>query len=122
MFNRRIAVAAVVAFVIGIAATQAASFHRTNYLTFSGPVSLPGVTLAAGTYTFEAGPSDSDPSIVRVTTRNGRMALYQGFTTPVSRPRGNVPMVTFGEAPTGQATPIKVWYPTQGGIGHQFRY
>ena len=26
---------------------------RTNYLTFSGPVALPGVTLQAGTYIFE---------------------------------------------------------------------
>jgi hypothetical protein len=123
MCTRRIAVAAVVAFVIGIAATQAASFHRLNHLTFSGPVSLPGVTLAPGTYTFEAGPQGTtDLSIVRVTTRNGRMVLYQGFTTLVARPRGNVPMVTFGEAPAGQAAPIKVWYPTQSTIGHQFRY
>ena len=26
---------------------------RLTYLTFSGPVQLPGVTLAAGTYTFK---------------------------------------------------------------------
>lgn len=57
-----------------------------------------------------------------MTTRNGRMVLYQGFTAAVSRPRGRVPAVMFGEAPAGQAVPIKVWYPTQGTIGHQFRY
>lgn len=56
MLTRRIVVAAVVAFAVGVAATQAASFHRLNRLTFSGVVSLPGVTLAPGTYTFEAGP------------------------------------------------------------------
>ena len=113
--------AVVVVALLGAASTQARSTR--NHLTFSGPVSLPGVTLAAGTYTFESGPADTDPEIVRVTTRNGRMVLYQGFTTPVSRPAAaRVPEVVFGEASPGQATPIKVWYPTHSRVGHQFRY
>lgn len=122
MLTRRIALAIVVV-ALGAASAQAwSSLNRVNHLTFSGPVSLPGVTLAAGTYTFEAGPEDTDPSLVRVLTRNQRTILYQGFTTPVSRPRGTVPAVMFGEAPAGQAMPIKAWYPTQATTGYQFRY
>lgn len=121
MLTPRIALV-VVALALGVAAAQAASIHRVNHLSFSGPVSLPGVTLAAGTYTFEAGPFDNNPSIVRVTTRDGRTVLYQGFTTPISRPTGRVPAVMFGEAPAGRPMPIMVWYPQQSRIGHQFRY
>ena len=124
MINRRvvlIAFAAAVAALVTASSTQAWAL-RTNYLTFSGPVALPGVTLAAGTYTFEAGPLDSNPAIVRVSTRDGRRVLFQGFTTPVSRPAGRMPVVTFGEAPAGRPMPIRVLYPTNASIRHQFRY
>jgi hypothetical protein len=124
MFTRRSVLTAgvlVVVAVLGAASVQAWS-TRVNHLTFSGAVSLPGVTLAAGTYTFEAGPVETDPNIVRVLTRDGRRVLYTGFTTPVSRPAGRVPAVMFGEARAGQPTPIRVWYPSGASIGHQFRY
>jgi ABC-type Fe3+ transport system permease subunit len=120
-----VSVLAVVAVAsVGVASSHArSSFHRTNYLTFSGPVSLPGVTLGAGTYAFVAGPLDSDPSLVRVLTRDGQQVLYQGFTTPVTRPAGRgVPAIVFGEAPANAPMPIRVWYPTLSSIGHQFRY
>jgi len=124
MTSRRFALttsALLVAAVLGAASMQASAL-RTNYLTFSGPVALPGVTLAPGTYTFEAGPEETDVNIVRVQTRDRRQLLYQGFTTPVSRPMGNVPVVVFGEAPAGAPIPIRVWYPTQSRIGHRFRH
>jgi len=122
MLIRRVVIGGVAALVLGAAAAQAASSFWINHLTFSGPVALPGVTLAAGTYTFEAGPLDTDPNIVRVLTRDRRRVLYTGFTTPVSRPPGRVPAVVFGEAPAGQAMKILVWYPTHGNIGHQFQH
>ena len=125
MFTRRFALvaSAVVLVALGAATTQAwSSLNHVNHLTFNRVVSLPGVTLVPGTYTFEAGPQDTDRSIVRVLTRDGRTILYQGFTTPVSRPRGRMPVVMFGEAPAGRPTPIRVWYPMRSSIGHQFRY
>lgn len=124
MMTRRFVLATCVVAVValvGAASLQAWSI-RINHLTFSGPVSLPGVTLGAGTYTFQAGPLDSDPNIVRVLTRDGQKVLYQGFTTPVSRPSGKVPAIMFGEAAAGQPMPIRVWYPTGASTGHQFRY
>jgi len=124
MFTRRFVLTAgalAVVALLGAASAQAWS-NRINHLTFNGRVSLPGVTLAAGTYTFQAGPFDTNPNVVRVLTRDGRQVLYTGFTTPVSRPAGRVPAVMFGEAPAGQPTPIRVWYPMGASIGHQFRY
>jgi hypothetical protein len=125
MTNRRlvwITCAIAVTALVATAVQAASSMTHTNYLTFSGPVALPGVTLAAGTYTFETSPADTDPNIVRVLTRNGRQVLYTGFTTPVARPSGRVPVVVFGEALAGRPMPIRVWYPTQSSIGHQFRH
>jgi len=120
MLNSRFVIACVVG-LLGAASLQAWPI-RTNHLTFNGAVSLPGVTLAAGTYTFQAGPLDSNPDIVRVLTRDGRKVLYQGFTTSVSRSSGNGPSIVFDEAPADQPMPTRVWYPAGSARGHQFRY
>jgi hypothetical protein len=127
MFTRKFvltASAVVVLALLGAASTQAwSSLARTNHLTFSGAVALPGVMLPAGSYTFEAGPQDTDPHVVRVTTRDGRRTLFMGLTIPVARPSGSRgAVVSLGEAPAGQARPIIVWYPKDSTLGHQFRY
>jgi hypothetical protein len=127
MFTRKFvltACAVVVVSLLGAASTHGwSSLARTNHLTFSGPVALPGMVLPAGSYTFEAGPQDTDPDIVRVTTRDGRRTLFMAFTIPVARPAGGRgAVVSLGEAPAGQARPIIVWYPSDSTRGHQFRY
>ena len=94
---------------------------HVNDLTFSHAVALPGVTLAAGTYTFESGPAAGNPNIVRVTTKNGQRVLYMGFTIPLGRPTGASPVV-FGEAVAGAPTPIVAWYPIGSSRGFEFRY
>ena len=62
----------------------------TNYVTFSAPVALPGVTLAAGTYVFRS-PSELDKNIVQVLNRTQTVSYFMGFTAPVDaapRPAG----------------------------------
>ena len=56
--------------VIGVLVAASAHAWTTdiNYLTFSGPIALPGVTLPAGTYAFRT-PSDSDKNVVQVMNR-----------------------------------------------------
>jgi len=110
--------------VIGVLA--AASAHAwttdTNYLTFSGPVALPGVTLPAGTYVFRM-PSDSDRNIVQVMNRAETKSYYMGITRPVSRPRKSTELlVTMGEAPSNQVRPIQAWFPVGEREGHAFIY
>lgn len=126
MFNRRfvlIAGAVVVGALLTGSATQAAWPTRINHLTFNGPVALPGVVLAAGSYTFEAGPGDVDRNVVRVTTRDRQRLIYVGFTRPVMRRTiTNTPAVVFGEAPAGQPMPIREWYPIGSDRGHKFLY
>ncbi len=128
MFNRTFALTAgvvAVAILVMAASTQAQFMPmRTNHLTFSGPVALPGVVLAAGVYTFESGAGGVNRDLVRVTTRNGQEILYSGFTTLVARPAGRAtgPIVSMGEAPAGSPAPIVAWYPVGSTTGHEFRY
>lgn len=126
MFNRKsllVAVGAILGLVVTIASANAwvNNSPRTTYLTFSGPVGLPGVTLGAGTYVFELAGSNLD--IVRV--RKERSAVfYMGFTEQVSRPSGLSAnhQISFGESAPGTAAPIKVWYPEGDSMGHRFIY
>ena len=48
------------------------------YFTFSGPVQLPGVILAAGTYEFEIANPLTSGDIVRVRSRDGRHSVLPG--------------------------------------------
>jgi len=131
MFNRRVVLRAWGAFLglviaAGTTATLSASVrsNRIQYLTFSAPVSLPGVTLSRGTYTFEVANPEASADIVRVRNRATDAVVFLGFTYRVERPKGkadNRPIV-FGEAPRGVAPPILEWYPGGDVTGHQFRY
>jgi hypothetical protein len=96
--------------------------HRMNNLTFSGPVALPGVALAAGAYIFER--ADMDTRLIRVFSQDRSRVLYTGFTRTVTRPAGMRAdrSVTFGEAPAGAPPRITAWYPVGGSTGHQFIY
>jgi len=94
---------------------------RTTQLTFSKPFSLPGVTLAAGTYIFERA-SESAIEVVRVSSGDRRFVYYMGFTQLVEKPRGVTSPITFGEAPAGSAIPVREWYPAGTSTGHRFVY
>ena len=110
--------------VLGVlaAASAYALTNDTNYVTFSGPVALPGVTLQAGTYTFRT-PSDMDKNVVQVMDRGETKSYYMGITRPVSRPRGGAQLlVTIGEASARQAPPIQAWFPLGQTQGHGFIY
>ena len=68
-----IAGAVAIAALLTTVSSQARSpLTRPNYLTFNKSVALPGVTLAAGSYTFELGdPGTLD--VVRVSSRDRKL-------------------------------------------------
>lgn len=115
--------------ILGLAVAVSASAWvnsaaRTTYLTFSGPVGLPGVTLGTGTYLFELAAPNSNLDIVRVMNKERNLVIYTGFTEQVERPAG-LPasaQISFAEAPKGVAPPISVWYPQGERVGHRFLY
>ena len=125
MCTRRSFLSVVCASLLGV--LIAASAHawgpdRTNYLTFSGAVALPGVTLAPGTYIFRL-PSETDRNIVQVLSRDSSRVYFMGMTQPVERPSSDGGLaVTLGEASRGQAPPIRAWFPVGHRDGYRFIY
>lgn len=122
---KSLVVAAVV--VIALSALSAgvfASASDTMYLTFSGPVGLPGVTLPAGTYIFERVDTPDRIDLVRVSARNRSHVYMTAFTRIVERPRGvkSNQAVTFREGRPGAAPEIASWFPMGASVGHQFVY
>src|ERR671933_114347 len=102
---RKLALAVAIVALSGLVAQRPAgawdNVNKTMYLTFSGPVRLPGVTLNAGTYVFEIANPMSTADLVVVRGRAPQKAFYLGITRAVVRPagsRGERP-VTLGEAP-----------------------
>lgn len=109
--------------LVGAAPTHGAfSPDRRVELTFSRPIALPGVTLAAGTYVFERAAPASAIEVVRVSSRDRHSVYFMGFTELVPPPGRNAPVVTFGEAAEGLPVPIKEWYPDDRTNGHRFIY
>jgi len=113
---------AILGLVLAAGSVKAMTDNRLTYLTFSGPVSLPGVTLGTGTYAFEV--VDSTMDIVRVRNKERSQVYYTGFTNRVELPAGRQPSrpVVFGESRPGIAPPIAAWYPEGDVIGHEFIY
>lgn len=84
MFKRNSVVAAL-GVVLGLAAGATSVQGRTTsskltYLTFSGPVALPGVILTAGTYAFELADSGGAANIVMV--RNEKRSHVYSWDSP----------------------------------------
>jgi hypothetical protein len=96
---------------------------HTMYVTFSRPVSLPGVTLRSGTYIFEAPDPAYDHDLVRVLSQDRTTVFFTAFTQPVERPQGmsRDQTISFGEPSREGTLPVLVWWPSNS-VGHQFIY
>jgi hypothetical protein len=125
MLKSNVVLVSCVAIVTGLLVARAASgsIPHTNYLTFTAPFALPGVSLPAGTYVFDVVATGSN-NVVRVTSRDGLRTYLTTFTVNVQRPKG-LPVnrqIVFNEVPAGTTPPVKAWYPVGQTIGHQFVY
>jgi hypothetical protein len=125
MFTRNARLSTFAALALGVALTvptaAVGTANRTNHLTFSGAVRLPGVTLAAGTYVFERLDA-TNPDVIVVRSADRTKLHYLGLTLRTARPAG-LPrdrLVTFGEVGRGEAPPITAWYPVGEQLGHAF--
>jgi hypothetical protein len=124
MLTRRSFVAASAA-ILGLAlgvATVTATSTRIEYLTFSGPVGLPGVALGAGTYSFQVLDLQGSTSVISVRNRATHQPVFLGMTRQVERPAGATRPIVLGESAGGLAPPVLAWYPEGGALGHEFIY
>jgi hypothetical protein len=126
MFTRKSACLALCAVVLGV--VSVASVHaggsaaRTAHITFSGPVSLPGVALGTGTYIFELSNPSNRLDLVTVMDRSRSHVYFTGFTRSIARSPGSAQPVALGEAPLGGSPRVIAWYPQDDAMGHQFVY
>jgi len=109
---------------IGATNASGSTGNRLTFYTFSRPVSLPGVTLSAGTYAFEVQDAETSGNIVLVRDRSRTRSYYLGFTHRTPRPQGwsERRQIVFAEGMKGEATPILGWYPVDNAMGYEFIY
>ena len=86
---------------------------KRTLLTFSGPVSLPNVTLPAGSYWFKFADPTYAPDVLTVLSEDEQTTYATLNTIPIVRtePKSGVSeQVTFRERPTSEAPAIEAWY------------
>lgn len=102
---------------------RADEWNKRTYLTFSGPVQIPGATLPAGTYTFELANPDTTRHVIRVSEKDTNKPIGLFMTIPNDRlnpPDDN--LIMFSERPAGQPQAIQAWFYPGDRIGEEFVY
>jgi hypothetical protein len=117
------ALCATVALTAGAAAAQSTPADRTTFVTFSGPVSVPGTTLPAGTYTFKIADSQTDRHIVQIFNREGTKLFTTLLAVPAERNEAaGDPVITFKETPSDRPPAVHYWYYAGEKAGNELVY
>lgn len=117
------AAAAALLAVMSTASVSAHTYDKLTYLTFSGPIQVPGVTLDAGTYRFHLADPSSGRSVVQVLSNDGAVVYAMFHTIPDTRLNvTEEATVTFREVPVGVAPPVKTLFYGGETRGYEFIY
>ena len=117
-----IAACAALAFT-AVAAGAQTTQDRTTFVTFSGPVAIPGKTLPAGTYTFRLADSQADRHIVQVLEKDSAKVIATMLAVPAERAeQEGEPVITFKETPSDQPPAVRYWYYAGERAGNEFVY
>jgi hypothetical protein len=101
---------------------SAQTLNRRTVFTFTGPVSIPGVTLPAGTYLFQISSPNTSANVVQVLSADGQTPYGMFFTLPTYRlDAASTPEVQLMEAGPGLASAIKTWWFGET-TGYEFMY
>jgi hypothetical protein len=120
---KSIAAAACATLLIGAATVAAQPADRSTFVTFSGPVSIPGKTLPAGTYTFKLADSPSDRHIVQIYDKDQTQLFATVLAVPAERPQPDgEPVITFRETPSNVPPALRYWYYAGETAGNEFVY
>jgi len=93
-----------------------------TFLTFSGAVEMPGVTLPAGTYVFKLADTPSR-NVVQVWDREEKNMIGHWLFVQAERPQvSQDTVVMFRENAAGQTPAIHYWYYPGERIGKEFVY
>jgi hypothetical protein len=113
---------ALLAYVMATPSTAQPLDKRTLF-TFSGPVSMPGVTLASGQYLFRLANPESGRNVVQVLNADGTKLYGMFFAMRAERfEPASTPEVRFMETAAGIPTAIKTWWYPGERSGYEFVY
>ena len=116
-----VAAAALLTLTIGVAAQDFNSSER-SFLTFSGPIEMPGIRLEAGTYVFRLADTPSR-NVVQVLNQDESKMLGQWLFVQAQRPEvSGETVVTFKETTPGATPAVQYWYYPGEKIGKEFIY
>lgn len=104
-------------------AAHADEWNKKTFLTFSGPVQLPAVTLKAGTYVFELANPDTTRHVIRISEKDTNKNIGLFMTIPNERmqpPDDN--LIMFSERPAGSPPAVQAWFYPGDRIGEEFVY
>jgi LPXTG-motif cell wall-anchored protein len=105
------------------APVRAVTYDKLAYLTFSGPVQVPGARLYAGTYRFHLTNPDTSRNVLQVTSNDGAIVYAMFHTIPDSRRSVTQdPVVSFRETPAGVAPAVKSIFYGGEHRGYEFVY
>ncbi len=121
---RSIAATACVALLLtSAAATAQTTQDRLTNVTFSGPVSIPGKTLPAGTYVFKLADSPADRHIVQVFDKDQTQLYATLLAVPADRTEADGdPVITFKETASDRPPAVRYWYYAGERAGNEFVY
>jgi hypothetical protein len=113
---------AVAVFVCLMAAPVSAQpLDKRTLFTFSGPVTLPGVTLPAGQYLFRLADANSSSKVVQVLNADGTKPYGLFFTISAERLEpASSPEVRFMETASGTPAAIRTWWYPGERSGYEF--
>jgi len=102
---------------------RADEFTKQTFLTFSGPVQLPGIVLPAGTYQFKLADPEFGRQVLQVWDKDGTKLYTTLLTIPDQRMTPtDKPVVMFSERPAGEVQPIRAWFYPNESYGQEFVY
>ena len=111
------------ALLLGATLASAQNADRNTIVTFSAPVSLPGLTLPAGSYLFKLADSQVNRNIVQVFDKDRSKIFATLIAIPAQRNEpADETVITFNEAPANAAPAIRYWYYPGEKSGQEFAY
>jgi hypothetical protein len=114
---------ALAAFLAPVADAQQTGAEATKLteINLSGPIQVPGVTLPAGTYTFQT-PEPGD-HVVQIFNKDRSKLLATVMTIPEERLKPtDKTVIMFAEQPAGVPEAVKAWFYPGNPVGEEFIY
>ena len=109
--------------VVVAAPARADQWNKKTFLTFSGPVQVPGVTLPAGTYTFKLADLTGNRHVVQIFDKDEKKIFTTILAIPDQRLEpSDKPVVLFAERARGVPQAVKAWFYPGETIGNEFVY